>query len=411
MADSVSVVLPTRNRRQELLSTIQTVLSSSHEELILHVFDNASEDDTRDAVLAIEDPRIEYTRSDAVLPITASFEAAYKLARGDWITGLGSDDGFSRVAIAEMLALAMETGLQAVASEHASYHWPGVSSDHGRLSVRPMSDAEVLSSKRTVRKVLAGQAKYQELPTAYKSGIVHRSVLQSLRIRSNRLFNSWNPDVFLGFAVAQETDYFVMSRRPLTISGTSASSTGWSTLGGGTDPSAGAEYFALSRSGVIDLDERIAAVDGSLPKSMLIMTYEAYLKATPSPAGVRERVLAASLFQLGALLSDSRATSPEIIQWTRRLARAEGSGLLPRIRWIAARIHSLGRAYRASLRRLWSAKTASSHIRLTGDQVKAVRPRARGVSGITVSPGPATVAAAAEVLNLWLESDASSRRT
>ncbi len=55
MTDTVSVVLPTRNRGAEPLSTVATVPASTHEDLILHVVDNNSTDGTRDAVLALED--------------------------------------------------------------------------------------------------------------------------------------------------------------------------------------------------------------------------------------------------------------------------------------------------------------------------------------------------------------------
>lgn len=53
MTDTVSVVLPTRNRCAEMLSTIVTVLASTHEDLMLRVFNNNATEANRDAELVL----------------------------------------------------------------------------------------------------------------------------------------------------------------------------------------------------------------------------------------------------------------------------------------------------------------------------------------------------------------------
>lgn len=403
---TVSVVVPTRNRCKELLSTVRSVLASDHQDIRLYVFDNASLDGTRDAINALEDERIVYERSDAALSITDSFERAYGLAQGDWVTGLGADDGLTRGAISEMLSLALDANVRAVSTERASFHWPGVNdASHGRLHVRHVVDDEVFSSQATIRNVLRGREKYQALPTAYKSGLVHRSILESIRKRHTRLFDSWNPDVFLGFAVARTTPYFAKAGRPLAISGTSSSSTGLSTLGGGQDSAPGDEYFALSRQGSVPLDRRVGSVDGTLPKHMLIMTLEAYLRSNPHPRAA-EAALASPLFQLGTLLGDGRGVSPEVLDWARSFARAAGTDLISRSRWAVAQ--GLGRGQRYDNRR--RRKLASGKLprtkQLTEKDAAQVITLARSCKGVTVMPAPETVAGAARILDIGLDADA-----
>lgn len=410
MTDTVSVVLPTRNRCAETLSTIATVLASTHDDLILHVFDNNSTDGTRDAVLALEDERIDYQRSDTDLSVTDSFEAAYRLARAEWVTGLGADDGMSCFAIEAMLTAAAANGVLAVSTEHASYHWPGMTTEaSGRLHLRRVGGDEVLSTEETIRRVLRNKAKFQDLPTAYKSGIVHRSILQSIRSRHGRLFDSWNPDVFLGFAVARQTPVYVRSGRPLTISGTSSQSTGWNTLGDGTNRGQMEEFFSLSAGSVVTLHPRFAAVAENMPKHMVLMHLEAYMKATPDPVG-RERLLAAPLFQLAVLLSDSRKLSPEALRWARSYASASGTGLWQRVRWAAARMFARQRSIIASGRRLRARGREGGSVRLTVDNSDDAVLRARHATGVTITPGPATVEEAAAILSRALAKDADLRR-
>lgn len=392
------------------MSTIETILASTHEDLLLHIFDNASSDATRETVNAIEDERVRYRRSEKVLSISDSFERAFGFAETDWITGLGSDDGYTRTAIAEMLGLAREADLRAVATEHASFHWPGVTTaEHGRLRIRHIVEDEVKSSDAVIREILRGRAKYQALPTAYKSGLVHRSVLEAIRTRHTRVFDSWTPDVFLGFAVARSTDYFVKTGKPLAISGTSKGSTGWSTLGGGPNPEAGDEYFALSRQAAVPLDPGIASVDGSLPKHMVIMTLEAYLRATPRPS-LWERFLSSPLMQLGILIGGRRPVSPEVLDWARTYSRTEPGRLSGWARWAVARVLGWRHRSAARIRRVVAARGLAPGVRLTVDDAEQVIRLARLCRSVTVLPGPETVAGAARILDAGLQTDMLDRQ-
>lgn len=409
MSTRVSVVLPTRNRCAETLATIQTVLSSTHDDLVLHVFDNNSHDETQDAVLSLEDERIDYHRSETTLAVTDSFEAAYSCAQGSWVTGLGADDGLTSIAIQEMLEMALANQTRAVSTAHASFHWPGVTSEaEGRLHVRAVAPDTLLLSRNEVRRVLANKAKFQDLPTAYKSGMVHHSVLGKIRRRYGRLFNSVNPDVFLGFAVAHATPSFFRSGRPLTISGTSRGSTGWSTLGGGDDSSAMEEFYSLSRDSRVTLDARFRGIGADLPRHILLMQLEAYLKVMPAPRGI-ERALSSPMFQLGLLLSDSRRPSQETLQWAKEYAEAHGSSIGSRARWIAARAISREQAWRRAREKTRQKQRTPKAINLAPESASDLVRLARTHAGTTLFPAPPTVAQAARLLDQALAKDLASR--
>src|SRR5450759_1713977 len=91
-----SVVIPTRDRLDLLAEAIQTILLQPETpswELV--VFDNASSQPINEYVNSLNDARIRYERSDEFLPVTESWNRAMSLAKGDYVTLLGDDDGLT----------------------------------------------------------------------------------------------------------------------------------------------------------------------------------------------------------------------------------------------------------------------------------------------------------------------------
>lgn len=409
---TVSVVIPTRNRRNELLSTVQNVLTSTHEDLVLHVFDNASSDGTQEAVLSLEDDRIEYRRSEWPLSVTDSFEAAYGQARADWITGLGSDDGFARCGIGELVRLAIHEGLNAAAAIHSSYHWPGVSHPNaGLIGIRHVVPDRVVESRSVILEALSGMSTFQTLPTAYKNGVVSRRTLDELRRRNGRLFRSWNPDVYLGFSVARVVPRFALSGRPLTISGTSLGSTGRNSLGGGADQAPADEFFSLSEQSLVSVHPRIASVDGTLPRSLQVMTLEAFLQSG-GPSRLSERFMSHAIVQSAIVLGGRRTTTEDVRSWLRRFVVKEATGWSGELRWAVA--NQIAKAVKDSYR---VANRLNSHgvpkglapiAKLSVDDHALMVRMARSSYGVHLSPAPPTLHEAARLLDVALDFDTAA---
>jgi len=90
-----SIVLPTHNRLHLLRDAIETVRRQDFASWELVVFDNASDDPIFAHVQSLGDDRIRYARSDEFLPVTASWNRAIDLARGEYVVLLGDDDGLT----------------------------------------------------------------------------------------------------------------------------------------------------------------------------------------------------------------------------------------------------------------------------------------------------------------------------
>ena len=88
----VTIGIPTYNRAKWLRESIASVLSQSYENFRLLICDNASEDETREVVESISDPRLDYMRSDRNLGMIGNYSRVIQLADTDSLVLLSDDD-------------------------------------------------------------------------------------------------------------------------------------------------------------------------------------------------------------------------------------------------------------------------------------------------------------------------------
>jgi glycosyltransferase involved in cell wall biosynthesis len=87
----ISVVIPTRNRAELVVSTVRKVLDQRSADMEIVVVDDGSTDTTRQALASIHDLRLRAIREDHAGPSHAR-NAGARVARGDWLTFLDDDD-------------------------------------------------------------------------------------------------------------------------------------------------------------------------------------------------------------------------------------------------------------------------------------------------------------------------------
>jgi GT2 family glycosyltransferase len=92
MTPAVTVVIPTRNRRQLLLRTLRTVLAQECVDVLVTVVDEASSDGTGDELVALGDDRVSVVRHDSPKGVAAARNAGVAQARGEWVAFLDDDD-------------------------------------------------------------------------------------------------------------------------------------------------------------------------------------------------------------------------------------------------------------------------------------------------------------------------------
>jgi len=107
---TVSIVIPTHNRRELLLRTVRTALAQHAVAVEVLVVDDGSTDGTADAVRALGDPRVCVHRHERPVRVAAARNSGAGLARGAWIAFLDDDDLWSPAKLACQLDAAARTG-------------------------------------------------------------------------------------------------------------------------------------------------------------------------------------------------------------------------------------------------------------------------------------------------------------
>ncbi|MCL2202463.1 MAG: glycosyltransferase [Defluviitaleaceae bacterium] len=88
----VSVIMPTYNAGKTIKDSIQSVLSQSYTYFELIIIDDCSTDNTNEIIHMFTDPRIHYICNEKNSGVATSRNVGIKIATGEWIAFLDSDD-------------------------------------------------------------------------------------------------------------------------------------------------------------------------------------------------------------------------------------------------------------------------------------------------------------------------------
>lgn len=223
----ITVVIPTRNRAQTLLSCLRTCSAQRYANFTILVSDNASTDNTRAVVEAAGDSRIRYFNTGYFVSMSDNWEFALSHVAEGYVTFIGDDDGLLPDAIADLARLLEGSGARALCWLKAEYHWP----NHRNAALRhklllpPDNLLLEVDARLALRDARRLWLPYNRLPCIYNS-LVSVAVLRELRVRTGRFFGSITPDVYSGFALLSVLDSYLFSSRPFSVNGASAASNG-----------------------------------------------------------------------------------------------------------------------------------------------------------------------------------------
>jgi glycosyltransferase involved in cell wall biosynthesis len=225
----ISVVIPTRARPDTLAHALRTAVEQRDVDLEIIVHESGDDPRIAAVVAAVGDERTRHLKTGQPVPMTTNWERALEAATGDFVTFIGDDDGLMPGACARAGRILAEHRAEMISWRPAVYYWPRYLRAHqqNRLQVHlEESDAiEVKSSRRALDLVYAFREDYARLPMVYNS-FVGRAVVDRVRARLGRYFVGDAPDVCSGIVNAFFSDSFLLSRRPMSISGLSHHSTG-----------------------------------------------------------------------------------------------------------------------------------------------------------------------------------------
>jgi hypothetical protein len=229
----LSIVIPTRNRTPYAISAIQSILEIGEPRLELVIQDNG-DDRELEAWLRSQprDPRVKYNYTATPLSFIHNFDAAARLATGEFICFIGDDDGVNP-EIVEAAAWAEREGLDALVvkpSVHYLWRGSGIASTlftevtGGSLTIGPFTGAVTPTDvEREVRALLRNGGLYyldRGVPKLYH-GLVHRRCLEAIHRKTGAYFGGLSPDTYAALAVACVARRVAVIDYPLTLPGSS----------------------------------------------------------------------------------------------------------------------------------------------------------------------------------------------
>ncbi len=104
--ESISVVIPTRNRWHLLQRTLAGALAQEGVEVEVVVVDDGSTDGTAERLAALDDGRVRVLRNERALGVSAARNRGVEAAEGEWIAFLDDDDVWAPDKLCRQLAAA-----------------------------------------------------------------------------------------------------------------------------------------------------------------------------------------------------------------------------------------------------------------------------------------------------------------
>jgi hypothetical protein len=231
----LSIVIPTRNRKELALRSIATALDvpGNDVEVIVH---DSSDTPVLGEHLSnlVSDCRLKYRYTPPPVSFAEAFNKGVDWSTGEYTCLIGDDDGVLP-EVREAAAWAREHGVDAVSPVGvASYFWPDFRSRYygsrhaGRLYLKEFTGSvQFPDSDEAIRKCLNSGGWFSEhfhLPKVYLA-IVRRSCFAAMRHNGGgHAFRGASPDLYGALALALERPRYAEVDFPLIVGGNSGRS-------------------------------------------------------------------------------------------------------------------------------------------------------------------------------------------
>lgn len=100
----VCICIPTYNAAETIRETLTSILAQSYVNLVIHVSDNASNDDTLKIVVSVSDARVHIHRQEKNIGAEGNFNRCIRLAEGTYTAIFHADDVYEADMVAKQVA-------------------------------------------------------------------------------------------------------------------------------------------------------------------------------------------------------------------------------------------------------------------------------------------------------------------
>ena len=255
----ISVIIPTRDRPDTLEVCLRALRRELSTRIEIVVQDNFSGPETAEVVKAAQvlDGRIRYSRAPHPTSQRQSFEFALAAGRGDYMTIIGDDDGFS-VGSLDWLAERLEgSPVDAVRWNLLHYVWPSLSIDgEGFMDLYASmctGGSRIEPASRLAEKVIKARTLGSWENLLVYHGMISRRVYDRMRAKTDGVFFAYPmPDVYAHNLIPFFCNSYLQIDHIVSIYGVSGHSAGasWTktTATEGDGSAAGKRWMADSNA-------------------------------------------------------------------------------------------------------------------------------------------------------------------
>lgn len=230
-----SIVLPTLNSLKYLPTCVETIISQNYNDYELIISNNCSDDGTEEYLYTLKtNPQVRIIRPEKRLPLGEHWDFAISHAKGEWVYGIGSDDGvlpYFFKLLDKLTAIADTKSLNIIKTNRVYYFWNGVQDVHRNayISFSAKPDVQILSCKKILYEVLYEKPdNFFDIPQMYTTSVFRNSVLEKVKnTKNNKVIQTGiSHDIYLGVLGCVFEEQYLYANIPIGWVGTSAKSYG-----------------------------------------------------------------------------------------------------------------------------------------------------------------------------------------
>jgi glycosyltransferase involved in cell wall biosynthesis len=205
----VCICIPTYNAASTVRETLASILAQSYPNLVVHVSDNASSDDTVKVIESIADPLITIHRHDVNVGGEGNFNRCIQLAAGKYTAIFHADDLYEPDMVAKQVAF-----LEANPEAGAVFTEASVIDEDGRVTgslslPRSMVSADHLYDFKTLFKAVLQYSNFFVCPSVMARTGVYQRDIQSWRGEAFRT----SADLDVWFRIARQHAIGILPER------------------------------------------------------------------------------------------------------------------------------------------------------------------------------------------------------
>lgn len=237
----LSIIIPTHERAQYAIPTIQALLHGLPKSAEIVVSDTSAEDRISGALGEdSKNARLTLVRPGRSMNVVEHFNFALGHAKGDYLCFIGDDD-FVLPDLIDIAAWAKKRSIEAIKlSFPAHYYWPDFR--HRARGDYYGGTVQISKFSGTVVQIDAAKAMQEaaknlgsgvgDMPRAY-AGLVSREVIERINGKHGSIFGGVSPDIYSAALISAEASSTYYVDFPIIVPGSSGASTAGQSASGG----------------------------------------------------------------------------------------------------------------------------------------------------------------------------------